>query len=113
MLTMQKRHNFLLKSILGFENWTKKMSKIENPKYFWEENLAHTDTELFLMEIWKYVMIIDLRAEKITQIPHHKGCREYNIFPKGLKEPPPPRNYGVNIVINRIYFVIICANKIF
>ena len=27
-------HRFLHKSILGFEKWTKKMSKIENPKYF-------------------------------------------------------------------------------
>ena len=24
----------MLKSILGFENWTKKMSKIEKPKHF-------------------------------------------------------------------------------
>jgi hypothetical protein len=34
MLTSEKWHNFLLKSISGFEKWTKKMSKNENPKYF-------------------------------------------------------------------------------
>jgi hypothetical protein len=34
-------------------------------------------------------MIIDACTEKITQIPHHKGRREYILFPKGLKEPSP------------------------
>jgi hypothetical protein len=50
MLTSENLHNFLLKSILGFEKWTKKMSKIENPKHFWEENIDNTDSELFLMD---------------------------------------------------------------
>jgi hypothetical protein len=34
MLTSDFRRGFLHKSISPFENWTKKMSKNENPKYF-------------------------------------------------------------------------------
>jgi len=30
------------KSISPFQKWTKKMSKNENPKYFWEEKIAKT-----------------------------------------------------------------------
>jgi len=33
---------FLLKSILGFEKWTKKMSKNEKGKYFCEKSVAKT-----------------------------------------------------------------------
>jgi hypothetical protein len=40
-------HNFLPKSILGFEKWTKKMSKNENRKHFSEKNLAYTDIDVF------------------------------------------------------------------
>jgi hypothetical protein len=31
---MYEMHEKKLKSILGFEKWTKKMSKIKKPKYF-------------------------------------------------------------------------------
>jgi hypothetical protein len=31
-------------------------------------------------------MLIGLGTEKITQNPHHKRCREYILFGKGLKE---------------------------
>jgi len=34
MLKIEKSHKIELKSILGFENWTKKMSKIEKRKHF-------------------------------------------------------------------------------
>jgi hypothetical protein len=50
MVTLDFLQAFLSKSILGFEKWTKKMSKIENPKHFWEENIDNTDSELFLMD---------------------------------------------------------------
>uniref|UniRef100_A0A6C0HCL0 Uncharacterized protein n=1 Tax=viral metagenome TaxID=1070528 RepID=A0A6C0HCL0_9ZZZZ len=53
-------HNFLLKSILGFENWTKKMSKIENRKHFSEKNLAYTDFARFHLLILVFLMINEL-----------------------------------------------------
>ena len=43
MLISENWHSFLLKSILGFENWTKKMSKIENRNHFSEETRALTE----------------------------------------------------------------------
>jgi len=39
----QKMAYFLLKSILGFENWTKKMSKIENRNHFCAKTRALTE----------------------------------------------------------------------
>jgi len=41
-------HHFLSKSILGFEKWTKKMSKIENPNHFCAKNRALTEARILL-----------------------------------------------------------------
>ena len=48
---MHVLHDFLSKSILGFEKWTKKMSKIEKSKYFCAKSHAsHTFLFFWLTE---------------------------------------------------------------
>jgi hypothetical protein len=45
MLTDGFRHPFLPKSILGFEKWTKKMSKNEKTIYFSEKSRARPSAD--------------------------------------------------------------------
>jgi hypothetical protein len=68
MLTSEKWHNFFPKSISGFEKWTKKMSKNEKPKYFWEKPLPFCDlTDPVL--IWScYVIFVTINAVAIKII---------------------------------------------
>ena len=53
IITSENLHNFLSKSISGFENWTKKMSKIENPFYFSAKSFTYTENLGFSTFIFK------------------------------------------------------------
>jgi hypothetical protein len=52
---MVTKLRYFEKSIFGFQKWTKKMSKIENPKYFSKKggkNLGFMSRDPFLAFFW-------------------------------------------------------------
>ena len=58
MLTSEKRRCFFPKSKSPFENWTKKMSKNENPKYFCAKTVAFPALTEDLFSNYKTKIII-------------------------------------------------------
>jgi hypothetical protein len=83
---MRVLQRFLHKSISPFQKWTKKMSKIENPKYFCAKSVAFpTLTE----NITKYILIILLLLGMLSyRNPRVNALITSNeLNTKGLKEP--------------------------
>jgi len=62
----------MLKSILGFENWTKKMSKSQKPKHFTAFFFDVTRKTKNIRFIFIFQMIINKRKVLASLVPYHK-----------------------------------------